>query len=140
MPKTVPAKDTEYEALYEVNQYTVTYIVDGEVYKTSKVDYDDKIILPEKPVKTGYQFIGWGDVPNKMPAKDIVLTAEFKKVFKRGDVNEDETINSADVVSVYNFIINSIDSGISFENADVSKDGVVNSSDVVEIYNIIISE
>ena len=140
VPKTIPARDTVFTAHFKVNHYTVTFMVDGKEYQCYEVDYGNTITMPEVPLKEGYEFVGWGEVPETMPAQDLAFVAEFRKLFVRGDVNEDETINSADVVSVYNFIINSTDSGITFDNADVNANGFVNSSDVVEIYNIIINE
>lgn len=55
-----------------------------------------------------------------------------------GDVNRDGKINSADVVSIYNYVISGEQSGILRKDADVNADGDVNSSDVVTVYNIII--
>lgn len=54
------------------------------------------------------------------------------------DVNGDGVVNSADVVSVYNYIANG---ALSFQNivdVDLNGDGNVNASDVVMIYNCII--
>lgn len=56
-----------------------------------------------------------------------------------GDVNGDGVINSADVVSVYNYIVNGAASGVSISSADINRDNTVNSSDVVEIYNLIVN-
>lgn len=54
------------------------------------------------------------------------------------DVNGDGQINSADVVSVYNYIIDGDGSGVSKSSADVNNDGTVNTTDIVSIYNYII--
>lgn len=59
--------------------------------------------------------------------------------FVRGDVNNDGIINSADVVSVYNYIIRGENSGVSALFADVNSDNNINSADVLFIYNNIIS-
>ena len=58
---------------------------------------------------------------------------------KRGDVNRDGDVNSADVVAVYGFIEKGDNSGIFRIDADVNDDDEINSADVVEIYNIIIN-
>ena len=53
-------------------------------------------------------------------------------------MNGDGVVNSADVVSVYNYIANG---ALSFQNivdVDLNGDGNVNASDVVMIYNCII--
>ena len=136
----IPLKNIVGNATVLPAEYSLTYILDGIEYYKENISVGDSILAKDAPLKEGYTFSGWKDVPATMPAQDLAFVAEFRKLFVRGDVNEDETINSADVVSVYNFIINSTDSGITFDNADVNANGFVNSSDVVEIYNIIINE
>ena len=76
-PETMPAKDIVIEGSFTVNSYTVTYMVDGEIYKTETVEYGSKISLPEHPVKEGYTFSGWKNVPETMPANDIEITGSF---------------------------------------------------------------
>ena len=71
------AKDIVIEGSFTVNSYTVTYMVDGEIYKTETVEYGSKISLPEHPVKEGYTFSGWKNVPETMPANDIEITGSF---------------------------------------------------------------
>lgn len=55
-----------------------------------------------------------------------------------GDVNEDDTVGSADVVAVYNYILIAEDSGVAAANADVNGDAAVGSADIVALYNIIL--
>ena len=57
---------------------------------------------------------------------------------KRGDVNDDGSVNTADVVAVYSFIEKGEASGFDREAADVNNDGSVNTADVVAIYTAII--
>ncbi|MBP5628521.1 MAG: hypothetical protein J6X27_01600, partial [Bacteroidaceae bacterium] len=57
----------------------------------------------------------------------------------REDVNADNAVNTADVVSIYNYILNGKASVLTCEMADVNGDDDVNSADVVRIYNSIIS-
>ena len=56
------------------------------------------------------------------------------------DVNNDGHINSGDVVTIYNYIIDPDATGIHPFRADTNLDGDVNSGDVVDIYNAIISD
>ena len=58
---------------------------------------------------------------------------------KRGDVNHDGDVNSADVVAIYAYIIEGEASGYTKEAADVDGSGDVNSADVVAVYDIIIN-
>ena len=60
--------------------HTVTYIVDGEVYKTYKVVEGTKIPVPADPVKDGFTFEGWNpEVPNKMGKIDLVFEATWSE-------------------------------------------------------------
>lgn len=73
-------------------------------------------------------------------AKNISVSATFEeKAGLLGDVTGDGIVNSADVVAVYNFIIDGESSGFKGELANVNGDSNVNSADVVAVYNIIIS-
>lgn len=60
------------------------------------------------------------------------------EVTKKGDVNRDGAINTADVVAVYTFIEKGTASGITRDAANVNGDTTVNTADVVAIYDIII--
>lgn len=73
-----------------MKKFTVTYMVDGKVYKTIETEYGAEIILPENPTKDGYTFIGWREVPKTMPANDITIYGSFAinkylVTFKIGD-------------------------------------------------------
>ena len=55
----------------------MTYVVDGEVYAVVDIEYDEPIIPIDEPVKEGYTFSGWKDLPATMPAKDITVYGFF---------------------------------------------------------------
>ena len=57
--------------------------------------------------------------------------------YQSGDVNLDGTVNTSDVVSIYNYIISSEESGILRVCADINGDGTVNSADVTGLYNLL---
>ena len=79
VPATMPAEDITITGSFAVNSYTVTYIVDGEVYATDSVAYGDEVVLIDEPVREGYTFSGWSEVPATMPAGDITVTGAFTK-------------------------------------------------------------
>jgi hypothetical protein len=58
--------------------YTLTYIVDGEVYKTYEVEEGTAITPEPAPIKEGYTFSGWSYIPPTMPATDVVVMGSFK--------------------------------------------------------------
>ena len=74
----VPAHDLAYEGSYTVNSYQLIYVVDGETIETVSVEYGTAIMLKDAPIKEGYIFSGWGEVPETMPAMDIVVTGHFE--------------------------------------------------------------
>ena len=69
----------------------------------------------------------------------ISATAATVTTAARGDVNRDGSINSADVVAIYSYIISGQSTGISETDADVNRDGNVNTADVTAVYSIIIT-
>lgn len=60
--------------------------------------------------------------------------------FGKGDVDCDGKINTADVIAVYNFIIDPSMSNVDKQRADANADGTVNTADITTIYNIIIGK
>ena len=73
----MPAKDVTIVGSFTVNSYTLTYMVDGEVYKTETVVYGTAITAPAEPTKEGYAFSGWIGLPETMPAKDVIVVGSF---------------------------------------------------------------
>lgn len=77
IPSTMPAKDVTVTGSFAVNTYTLTYVVDGETYKTFSMNYSDAITAEKEPIKEGYTFSGWNEIPSTMPAKDVTVTGTF---------------------------------------------------------------
>ena len=77
VPATMPAHDITVTGSFTANTYKITYMVDGEVYKTVDVIYGTAITPVEEPQKEGYTFSGWSEVPATMPAHDITVTGSF---------------------------------------------------------------
>ncbi len=68
-----------------VRYYTVTYVVDGETYRTDNYEYNAQLIHPTDPFKTSdleydYIFTGWQGDDNEMVVnKDMTFVAEFEQ-------------------------------------------------------------
>ena len=77
LPATMPAHNVEVTGSFNVNSYTLTYKVDGKVYKTFYVPYGTTITPIEAPIKKGMTFSSWGDVPQTMPAYNVTLTGTY---------------------------------------------------------------
>jgi hypothetical protein len=73
----MPAHDVTVTGSFTKGQYKLTYILDGEVYKILNYDYNDVIIPEPAPVREGYSFSGWSEIPSTMPAHDVTVTGTF---------------------------------------------------------------
>ena len=77
IPEEMPAHDVVITGSFSVNSYTLTYKVDGEVYKTESIAYGTELTREVEPAKEGYTFLGWSEIPATMPAHDVVITGTF---------------------------------------------------------------
>ena len=76
LPGTMPAGNVTVTGHYTVNEYWVTYMVDGKPYTSEKVAYGSVIVPPEVPEKEGFEF-EWSYIPDTMPAKDIMVYGSY---------------------------------------------------------------
>ena len=60
-----------------IPEHTLTYLVDGEVYKTYSIEEDETIIPEPEPVRDGFAFSGWSEIPETMPDHDVTVTGTF---------------------------------------------------------------
>lgn len=73
-------KDETYRALYDINQYTITFNTNSEtIIEPVTYDYGAQLVDFEIPIKEGYEFVGWfyqGVLFNNetMPAYNVELT------------------------------------------------------------------
>ena len=78
IPATMPANDLTITGAFKINKYKLKYVVDGQEYKTVKVEYNSTIAPETLPTKEGHTFSGWTEIPEKMPANDLTITGTFK--------------------------------------------------------------
>lgn len=79
------AEAKNYEISYVAGQltiierptFTLTYMVDGAVYKTVSIKESATIIPEAAPTKEGYTFSGWSEIPKTMPDHDVTITGTF---------------------------------------------------------------
>ena len=79
IPATMPANDVTVTGTFSINQYKLTYVVNGEEYKMYEVEYGTSITPEEAPTKVGYDFTGWSEIPETMPAHDVTITGYFEQ-------------------------------------------------------------
>ena len=77
IPETMPAYDVTVIGTFSINSYKLTYIVDGEEYKSYELEYGTAIIPEAEPIKEGHTFSGWSEIPEAMPAHDVTVTGTF---------------------------------------------------------------
>jgi hypothetical protein len=65
-----------------IPEHTLTYMVDGEVYKTYSIEEGEVITQEPEPVREGFVFSGWSEIPETMPAHDVTVTGTFVAVPK----------------------------------------------------------
>ena len=58
-------------------EHTLTYMVDGEVYKSYSIEEGETITPEPSPIREGYSFSGWSDIPETMPDHDVTVTGTF---------------------------------------------------------------
>lgn len=81
----------------EPDSYSLTYMVDGEEYKSFTIKYRESIIPLDTPEKEGYTFSGWSEIPATMPAQDVEIIGTFK-------------VNTYEVTFIYNGNVLKVDS------------------------------
>jgi len=72
---------TVVEILYERNYYTLTWNTgeNASYIAPEQVRYGAAVTKPDKdPTKVGYEFKGWENLPETMPAGDLVVTAKWE--------------------------------------------------------------
>ncbi len=62
-----------------VAAFTLTYIVDDKVYRSYRMEAGEAITPEPLPVKEGYDFSGWSEIPATMPEHDVVVRGYFTK-------------------------------------------------------------
>lgn len=75
IPETMPNHDVVVTGIFTVNSYTVTFMYGDKVLHTEEVNYGEAIPLPELEDEYGLP-IKWLDVPETMPAHDIVILVD----------------------------------------------------------------
>ena len=73
----LPGPELSETAWTSASVFTLTYIVDGEIYQTYEMEYGDPISPEPLPEKEGYTFSGWSEIPETMPDHDVTVTGTF---------------------------------------------------------------
>ena len=79
LPTTMPAHDVTVTGTFSENSYTLTYVIDGEIFQTETKVFGATINPPTAPEKEGYRFSGWKNLPETMPAHDLEIHGTYSK-------------------------------------------------------------
>ena len=77
IPETMPAHDVTVTGTFSINSYTLTYMIDEQVYKQVVYEYG-AAITPEPQPEGDYVSFEWVSVPETMPAHDVTVTAVYE--------------------------------------------------------------
>ena len=99
----MPADNVVIEGTFAINQYNVTYKVDGKEVGTDVYDFNSDVVIRDVPTKDGYTFSGWkigtADAENfKMPAHDVTIEGTFAKNSSGGHHHRRPTVTIPDKV------------------------------------------
>ena len=136
LPTTMPAHDIMVQAQWIINQYQITYIVDGKVYKSYEIDYHAAITPEPAPVRKGMTFSGWNNLPEIMPARDIIISGTFawtKKTIGYVIYQVTDTLNNyvsvvGNNITSYSNVEAEILSSVEIEGESYKVNGIDNSS------------
>ena len=129
IPETMPAYNVTVTGTFTINQYKLTYMIDGKEYKSYMIDYNSVLTPEVAPVKKGMTFSGWDNFPKNMPANNVTIRGSYSWSKKTQDnviyqvtdtlnnyvsvidnevVNGKINIRSSVNIDGYSYIVNSI--------------------------------
>lgn len=100
VPSIMPAKDLTITGSYKVNDYQLTYMIDGDTYKTVNIAFGSSITPIEAPTKIGFTFCGWNNLPETMPAYDVTVEAMFEIVTGINNISKEKKYTVYDLMGV----------------------------------------
>ena len=109
IPATMPANDITINGTTTAKTYTVTWNVNGEKVGETTVKFGDAIADYAFDAPEGYEFSGWTDKPETMPASNITVngTTTAKSYTVTWNVNGEKvgetTVKFGDAVADYEY-------------------------------------
>jgi len=76
IPASMPAQDVTITGTFSINKYKLTYMIDDKVYKETMYEYG-ATITPETQPEGDYASFEWTNLPQTMPAHDVVVYASY---------------------------------------------------------------
>ena len=76
IPSAMPPYDVTVTGTFNINSYKLTYMIDDKVYKEMMYEYGATITAEPQP-EGDYDTFEWIDLPQTMPAHDVVVYASY---------------------------------------------------------------
>jgi uncharacterized repeat protein (TIGR02543 family) len=70
---TMPGKNVRLDADFAINSYTLSYYVDGKLWKEVQYTFGASVRQEEYIPAEGYSFTNWSKIPETMPAANITV-------------------------------------------------------------------
>ena len=80
IPEEMPDEDLVIDGKFEIIDYTLTYYLDFEEYVVVTMHYGEQITPEPEPIRPGYQFSGWGELPETMPDNNLSFYGTLEKL------------------------------------------------------------
>ena len=126
--------------VFNTECYSLTYMINDKVYKVSMLEPGVHITAEAEPTKVETVFSGWSEIPETMPAHDVIITGVFFKGDANGDANGDGVVNAADIVEMVNAMNGTPSTAFILANADMDGDGVITVADIDIVRRLIIGK
>ena len=111
---------TDLYAHWTLNNYTVAFVFDnGAENEVRTLSYNEAIVYPADPTKEGHTFNGWSPKPERMPTRNITVTAQWIEkpseyveiVFGKKDLKEEDVREILQAYTQEEFVIEKIEEG-----------------------------
>ena len=103
----MPNNPLTYEAQFQINEYTMTYVVDGQEIRWITKNYGESIPATSAPTKTGFTFAGWDpEVPATIPGSNMTFMAQWTrnkyvaKFISEGEIVKSDSVLYEDAISL----------------------------------------
>ena len=80
IPETMPAHDVTVKGTFTANKYKLTYYIDDKEYKTYEVACGTALTPEPEPEKDGFIFSGWSEIPETMPAHNVIVVGTYTEI------------------------------------------------------------
>ncbi len=77
IPAVMPDHDLHFSGSFRINTYTLTYLIDGALYRTERMAFGEPVKPASVETKEGYVFSGWRGLPKTMPEQDVTIEGKY---------------------------------------------------------------